>query len=107
MESFTDTFNPNTRVPGNMKRRVFSGTAGTAMPGVADKKTALAIVAGVTADVVFDLPIYPDGTRRTAIQSWWAAGQLKFRLHPDSNANIGMVLEKAAKVKAEIDKGGK
>ena len=105
MESFMDTFNPNQRVPASMKRRTYSGTTGTAFPGVPDKATALAIVAGVTADPVFDLPIHADGTRRTAVQSWWAAGQLKFRLRPESNANMGMVLDKAAKVKAAIDKG--
>jgi len=105
LNSFVDNLSPSARVPGTMKKRVANANAGTAVPGVMTSEVAQQVVAGVTAEQLFDLPMSGDGVRRTAVQSWWAGGQLKVKLHRASTANLNLLLEKSVAVLAEIGKG--
>ena len=104
MNSFANSFNPNAGIPGTMKRRIANASQGSVVTGVTTPEMAQKVVAGLSADQVFDLSAHGDGVRRTAIQSWWVDSQLKVRLLPESTSNRDRLLRRSAEVLAEIVK---
>ena len=104
MNNFVNSFNPSVRVPGTMKRRVFSNSVGDVVVGVTTPEVAQQVVAGLSADQVFDLPQHGDGVRRTAVQGWWTNSQLKVTLLPESTSHKTLLLQRAREVLAGLGK---